>query len=143
MHGGKAPQVKAKAAERLLADQAVREFGLERARDPERVIAEMGCIAFSDIADLYDETGALLGIRAIPPHMRVAIGHNEAVTGNVDKGDGQSDRLVRVKLWDKPKMLELLAKHHGLAVERLDVQVHLVADRLQAGRERLKLASGG
>lgn len=126
----------------MLADQAVKEFGLDRARDPERVIAEMGCIAFSNLAEMYDEQGTLKAFKDLPSHLQVAIAGNEVVTGNVDKGDGQSDRLVRTKLWDKPKMLDLLAKHHGIAVERLDVQVHLVADRLQAGRQRLKLASG-
>jgi hypothetical protein len=37
----------------------------------------------------------------------------------VDQGDGQSDRLVRVRFVDKARMLEMLAKHHGLLKERM------------------------
>lgn len=141
-HGGMAPQVRAKAAERLLADRAVMEFGLERARDPERVIAEIGCIAFSSLADLYDEQGGFRAFKDLPAHLQVAIGGSETVTGNVDKGDGQSDRLVRTKLWDKPKMLEMLAKHHGLVAEHVNLTVSLVADRLHEGRKRLSASNG-
>lgn len=39
----------------------------------------------------------------------------------MDEGAGKSDKLVRVKVWDKPKALEILAKHHGLLKERLNI----------------------
>ena len=117
MHGGKAPQVKAKAAERLLAAAAVKAFGLVQARDPERVVAEMGCIAFFQPGELYDEGGRMLPVKELPPHVQAALGNIESVTGNVDSGDGQKDRLARVRVWDKPKVLEMLAKHHGLLKE--------------------------
>lgn len=116
-HGGAAPQVKAKAAERLLAAEAVKAFGLAQARDPERVVAEMGCIAFFQPGDLYDEQGRMRPVKELPPHVQAALGNIESVTGNVDSGDGQKDRLARVRVWDKPKVLEMLAKHHGLLKE--------------------------
>lgn len=142
-HGGGAPQVQAKAAERLLADRLVMEFGLERARDPERVIAEIGCIAFTSVGDLFDEQGNMLPIKQLPKHVQAAIGNHETVTGNVDKGDGQSDRLIRIKLWDKPKMLEMLAKHHKLIGDEKTVNVNFVAidARIQEGRRLLRLGN--
>ena len=115
--GGGAPQVKAKAKERLLAEQAVREFGLASIRDPERVLSEIGCIAFVQVGDLYDEHGRILPVKQLPPHVQAAVASSEAIRGNVDQGDRQFDKLVKGRLWDKPKMLKLLAKHHGLLKE--------------------------
>jgi len=114
--------VKAKARERLLADEAVMAFGLPRAKDPQRTVAEVAAIAFLQVGDLYDAEGRLLPVKDLPPHVQAAIGNPETVTGNVDKADGHSDRIVRVRQWDKPKMLELLAKFHGLADERMQVK---------------------
>lgn len=137
-HGGGAPQVKAKAAERLLADKLVMEFGLERARDPERVIAEIGCLAFSRVGDMFDETGNLLPIRQLPEHVQAALAGHETSTGNVDKGDGKMDRVTKIKVWDKPKMLEMLAKHHKLIGDgSLTVNIESeMLKALDAGRKR-------
>jgi hypothetical protein len=75
-HGGGAPQVKAKAAERLLADEAVRESGLA-ARDSERVLAEIGCIAFAQVGDLYDGHGRILPLKQLPAHVQAAVAQQE------------------------------------------------------------------
>jgi hypothetical protein len=128
-HGGMAPQVKRKAAERLLLDQAVVEFGLDRARDPERLLAELGCIAYVKVSDLYDVNGRMLTIpeiKASVPQADAAIAQHEAVSGNVDEADGKRDRLIKVRFHDKAKMLELLAKHHGLLEERSKIDAEVV-----------------
>jgi hypothetical protein len=125
-HGGGAPQVKAKAKERLLAERAVQEFGLAAARDPERVLSEVGCIAFVRAGDLYDEQGRMLPIKQLPAHVQAAVAQQETLRGNLDQGDGRSDRLVRVRFVDKARMLEMLAKHHGLLKERVNVAARVV-----------------
>lgn len=119
-HGGQLPRVKAKAKERLLAAEAIKAWGLGQARDPERVMAELACIAFSQLSDRYGPDGKLLALADMPAHVQAALSDSDTVTGNVDKGDGQKDALVRVRVWDKPKALEMLAKHHGLLTETVE-----------------------
>lgn len=118
-HGGKAPQVKAKAKERLLIAAVMKEFALA-AKEPDRVMAEIGCIAFSRIGSLYSEDGSLMSTQAMPEHVQAFVAGVETLKRNVTTGDGKVDDVLKVRLWDKPKMLELLAKHHGLAEERIE-----------------------
>jgi len=62
----------------------------------------------------------MLPIKQLPAHVHAAVAQSETVRGNVDQGDGRSDRLVRVRFVDKARMLEMLAKHHGLLNERME-----------------------
>ena len=127
MHGGRAPQVRRKAAERL-ADLI----------DPDRALREAARLAYSDIGALLDDRGNLLPIRAWPREIRAAVGQVEVVRRNVDSGDGHTDDVLKVRLWDKPRALELLAKHLGLLKERLEVDVSEgLVERLLAGRRRV------
>src|SRR3989304_6396929 len=80
MHGGRAPQVRRKAAERL-ADLI----------DPDRALREAARLAYSDIGALLDDRGNLLPIRAWPREIPAAGGQAEGVRRNVDSGDGHTD----------------------------------------------------
>ena len=101
-HGGGAPQVRRKANERL-ADLI----------DPDRALREAARLAYSDLGELIAE-GKVKSLEDWPPELRAAVSSFEVVKGNVDQGDGKSDTVVRVKLWDKPKALEMLFKHLDL-----------------------------
>jgi phage terminase small subunit len=113
MHGGGSPQVKRKAAERL-ADLI----------DPDRALREAATLAYSDITKLLDHEGHILPIKDWPANMRGAVSgyETETVRGNLDKGDGAFDPIIKtkLKLWDKPKSLEMLFKHLGLLLERIE-----------------------
>jgi hypothetical protein len=62
---------------------------------------------------------------------------------NLTAGDGQQEDVVKVKLWDKPKNLEMLSKHLGLLIERIDLRVSGSLDqRLAAARGRVKACKG-
>lgn len=111
--------MKAKAKERLLIQAVLKDFALA-AKDPERVMAEVGCIAFSRVGALYREDGTFLPTQEMPEHVQAFIAGVETLKRNVTTGDGKVDDVLKVRLWDKPKMLELLAKHHGLAEERIE-----------------------
>lgn len=108
-HGGALPRVRAKANERL-ADLI----------DPDRALREAARLAYSDIRQLYDADGKLKPMKEWPDGIAAAVSSLETVRGNLDKGDGQLDAVVRVKLLDKTRPLEMLFKHLGLLVERMD-----------------------
>lgn len=135
-HGGGAPQVQAKAKERLLVAAVMKEFAMA-AKEPERVMAEIGCIAFSRIGSLFGDHGGILSAGDMPEHVQAIVAGVETTKRNLTTGDGKVDDVLKVRLWDKPKMLEILAKHHGLADERLRLEggENLMAALLE-GRKR-------
>ena len=108
-HGGAAPQVQRAAAERL-ADLI----------DPDRALREAARLAYSDVRQLFDMDGNLKPLVDWPDHIAAAVASVEIVKKNLAAGDGQTDTVHKLKLWDKPKNLEMLFKHLGLLVERLE-----------------------
>ncbi len=98
-HGGSAPQVKAAAARRLLD-----------IIDPDRVFREMARIGFADTSQIFDEQGNLKPIKDWPAGLRRALAGVEVVKRNLTAGDGEIDQILKVKFWDKPKVLEQMAK---------------------------------
>jgi hypothetical protein len=135
-HGGGAPQVRAKAAWRQWQ-------ALQAVADPKRVLAEVGCIGFSNIQDLCDANGKLLPINQWPEEAARAVKSIDIVRGNVDKGDGRYDEVVRLALWDKPRKLENAMKHHGQLTDKLELTGSInVIERLMAGRKRVADARG-
>ena len=119
IHGGSAPQVKAKARERY-------EEGIKDLIDPDRVLRTAAALAYSDVTDLYDEHYNLKPMRDWPPALRQAIKRIEPRLANVDPGDGAADKVLRLELHDKIKPLELLAKHLNLLTERMDLKAKVV-----------------
>lgn len=129
MHGGKIPKVQAKAAERM-ADLI----------DPDRAIREAARLAYSDVRDLYDDKGNLLPIKQWPDHIAAAVGGFEVVRGNVDKGDGQFDAVIKPRLWDKPKNLELMFKYLKLiGPDVLNVNINL-EQQIREARKRVPVS---
>ena len=111
-HGGAAPQVKAAAAQR------VRDM-LAEAIDPNRVMRETACIAYSDLRDLFDDAGNLRPPKDWPDHLAAAIASVEVIKKNVTTGDGKTDDVFKVRLWPKDRAVEMLMKHHGKLKEQV------------------------
>jgi len=109
-HGGRAPQVKRKAAERL-ADLI----------DPDRALREAARLAYSDVRQLFDQQGQLLPVHKWPDGLAAAIGGIEVIKRNVDSADGKTDDVIKVKVWDKGKALEMLFKHMNLFKEQIEL----------------------
>ena len=125
-HGGGSPQVKAKAAERL-ADLI----------DPDRALREAARLAYSDLGEVLNDEGNLRPIKEWPEDLRRAVSGFEVVRRNVDSGDGHTDDVIKVKLWDKSKNLEMLFKHLGLLVDKVEMKIEGdIEARLQEARKR-------
>ncbi len=79
---------------------------------PEVVLGEILRLARSDIAAAFDSDGRLKPIHEIPEETRRAISSIETET------DKHGVVTTKVKFWDKPRTLELLAKHLNLLTEK-------------------------
>lgn len=108
-HGGGLPRVRAKANGRL-ADLI----------DPDRALREAARIAYSDPRKLFGPDGALLKAKDWSDEVAASIASIEVVKRNVDSGDGKTDDVIKLKVWDKPKSLEMLFKHLGLLKDQVE-----------------------
>lgn len=79
----------------------------------ERRIRDIEAAANLDIGDLVDRRGNLIALKALPPHVRRAIVSVKVVKRNLTTGDGKVDEVLEVKLIDKGRMHELLARIEG------------------------------
>jgi phage terminase small subunit len=90
---------------------------------------EIGRLAFSNIGALFDEKGSLRELRELPPAVLASVASVKTLKTNVVSGDGQQETTREVKLWDKLRALDLLAKHFGLVTDRHDLRLHEIVDR--------------
>lgn len=75
----------------------------------DRVLAELARVAFADIGAAFDESGALRPIHQIPEDTRRAL---SAIESDELREEGAAVGMTRkVKLADKLRGLEILAKH--------------------------------
>lgn len=86
----------------------------------ERVLQEMGRLAFSDVRNLFNADGSLKPLHTLTPEDSACIAGLEVIIKNAEAGDGHMDKVHKIKVWDKSKNLENLAKHLGLFVEKVE-----------------------
>lgn len=117
-HGGGAPQVKRKAAERLEATQ-------------QRVLEEVCRLAYVDPRDLFTDAGRLVPLKTLDENTARAIA---GVTFNEYGG------VKSVKLTEKNTALANLMRHLGMFKDKLEVEHTLthLAERLVKARKRVK-----
>lgn len=87
----------------------------------DRVLKEIGLIAFHDPEEFQDEDGNIRNLRDIPQELRKAIAGIEVsrVKRYTDKETGETteESVVKYKTWDKNAALAKLCKHLGLDTE--------------------------
>ena len=86
----------------------------------DRVLEEVRRLALSDVRTLFDEGGNLRPLHELSDEQAAAVAGLEVVIKNAKAGDGQTDTIHKINVWDKPKSLEMLAKHFALLTERLE-----------------------
>jgi len=81
----------------------------------DRVILELSRIALLDPKTLFDENGQLLPLADMPEAARRAIASIEIESPKSRPGA----TVTKIRLWDKPKALELIGRHLKMFVERV------------------------
>lgn len=75
----------------------------------ERTLQEIAKVAYIDPSLMYNkETGELLPLHQMPPHVRAAVAGIDTI-----ELPGGVGNIKKVKLTDKAKALDMLMKHHG------------------------------
>ena len=98
---------------------------------PERLMEELSAIAFSDQQDLYDDTGHIRPLSEIPESAR------RAISDITPRDDGKG--IKSMKVVDKTKALQLLAKIQGMLTDKVEVTIdETLADRMARARKRGK-----
>lgn len=88
----------------------------------ESVLREYCRIAFSDIGQVFDDSGQIQAVKDIPEDARRAVSSikvRRVIEGSGD--DAEEIETVEFKLWDKLNALEKLAKHLGLLKDQVEL----------------------
>ena len=88
----------------------------------DQTLEELAAIAFSDPRSYFDDQGNLCPTDSLTPEQGAALQSMKIVKLCRPEGDRWVDieTIVRIRLWDKPKALVMLAKHFGLLRNRID-----------------------
>lgn len=86
-----------------------------------RVLEELRRVAMSDLASYYNVDGSFVPFDHLTQDQRSALASCETIIKNAQAGDGVVDTVLKIKLHDKLKALELLAKHFHLVDETVKV----------------------
>jgi len=68
----------------------------------------------ADIRQFYDVDGQAKPIHELPDDLAACIASIEVVKRNLLSGDGKTEFIYKIKLWNKPQALELLGRHQGI-----------------------------
>lgn len=83
-------------------------------------LREITRLAMSNKQDYYDEIGLPKPLKSLTRAQAAAIQSIDILKTNTRSGDGATEQLIRYKLHDKNKALEMLAKHFALLTERIE-----------------------
>jgi len=159
IRAGYTPSAARGTASRLLDDPRVQseiQAGQDRraARvevKADTVLRELLRLATIDVVKAFGPDGKLLALDQMPEEVRRAIASVEVVElfpnaspqPMLDDGGtapALKPRLVKLKFWDKPKALELLGKHLGLFVEKLQLSGTVTVVHRQQLLEKISAA---
>lgn len=92
-------------------------------KKPERVIEEQEKIAFSNIQNLLDAKGAFIPINKLDPRVAACIASVEVTELFARRGKNRETigQVKKVKLWDKPKILDQLCRVYGMYNDKVDI----------------------
>jgi len=111
--------------------------------DAQTVIEQMARGALYDPGAFLDANGNFKPLSELTEAQRQCIAGIEFVMKNATAGDGQIDRVLKLKLVSREKFVEMAARYHSLLVDRVDatLQVQGVGQKLDQARLRAAQAS--
>jgi len=109
------PRLLEHAGVRKAIDEALKAQENRTLVTADRVILELSRIALLDPKTLFDENGQLLPLAEMPEEARRAIASIEIESPKSRPGA----TVTKIRLWDKPKALELIGRHLKMFVERV------------------------
>jgi phage terminase small subunit len=135
IRAGYSPKTAEVQASRLLRNAQVAEAvstGAEKRLkkldiSADRVLQEIARLAFSDVRAWFDEHGRLLPIHELSADVAAALGSIEVQREKtrVKSTDTEEitveESVIKIKAWDKPRSLDMLAKHFGLLKDRIEL----------------------
>ena len=108
----------------------------------QEILEELTIIGRTDVTVFHDAAGQPIPVSQWTPQMGRQVSKIEVVRKNVAAGDGHTDTVLKVSMWDKHKALETLAKYRGIATTKIDLNVRLEDQKaLEAARPRIALAA--
>ena len=84
------------------------------------VLETLHLIATTDIRDFYTDDGTLKQPQEWTRAQGLGVSSLDVVKRNLTSGDGKVDTVFKMKLCDRVRALESLAKHFGLLIARVD-----------------------
>ena len=111
-----AEAVKAKTAQQL--EKA--EVTAQQVKD------RIALLAFQDVREFFDANGNLKPVTEFTEGAAARIASFEVIKKNAASGDNVVDTVHKIKTVDAIKNLEMLAKHFGLLVEKIEHGGHIV-----------------
>ena len=101
----------------------------------ELVLRELARLAFGDARAIFNGAGELRRPEDWPDDLAAAIASVEVVTAS--RGEGVVEHVAKIKLWDKGRALELLARHLGMLNDKIKLEAgEGLAETLIKARKR-------
>lgn len=115
-------------AEKLLKNAEIAEAVAEKTQQQldkadltaNRVLEELRRLSFADIRGLFDAEGNLKPLHELTAEQAACIAGFEVIKKNAEAGDGKTDVVHKVRVIDKTRSLEMLAKHFALLTEKIE-----------------------
>lgn len=102
--------------------KAMDERSKEVKIDANRVLAEIGRLAFADIRKVFDESGRLLPVHLLPDEVAASVSSIEVVTSRISGGEpADVEHTAKIKFWDKRGSLELLGRHLKMFTDKTEL----------------------
>ena len=86
-----------------------------------RTLEELRRVAYGNIKSVFDEQGNLKPVHTLTDGEAAMISSVEVIIKNAEAGDGHTDRIHKIKCWDKVRALHDLCEHFELLVTNVRV----------------------
>lgn len=90
-----------------------------------------------DVREMFDAHGAIKPITELSIEAASMVAGFEVLKRNLTAGDGKVDEVIKIKLVDRARYVEMAAKHHKLLTDVIETRdARAFASKIQAARAR-------